>query len=146
MKRLTLAGGVLAVCVAAGCSDATEQKAREAGREAAEAAKAAGETVVSAAHDAVNNAERAGDAAKPAVNDAVDVTAAAAETAKVKSALVADSAVDASGIDVDTDAATKTILLKGHVPTATQKTMAGRIAVDKASAGYAVRNELAVRP
>jgi len=56
----------------------------------------------------------------------------------------ADSKVTAAGIDVDTDGATKTITLKGHVPSAAQKAAAERIAVEKASAGYTVRNELVV--
>ena len=158
MRALTLTGGVvIAACVAVGCSDRTKQEAREAGQEASEAARAAGDAAESAAHDAVNNAERAGDAAVNASRDATQdgegaveragqAASAAAQTAKVKAALVADTKVTASGIDVDTSAETKTITLKGHVPSAAQKTAAERIAVEKASAGYTVRNELTVRP
>jgi osmotically-inducible protein OsmY len=156
MRALTLAGTALvAACVMAGCSDKTKQDARETGQQTAEAARAAGETAQSAAQDAVNNAERAGDAAvnasrdasrdgESAVERASEVASAAAQTAKVKAALVADSKVTAAGIDVDTDGATKTITLKGHVPSAAQKTAAERIAVEKASAGHTVRNELVV--
>ena len=156
MRALTLAGGVvIAACVAVGCSDKTKQEARETGSQTAEAARAAGDTAQSAAQDAVNNAERAGDAAVNASRDASkdgenaierasEVASAAAQTAKVKAALVADSKVTAAGIDVDTDGATKTITLKGHVPSAAQKTAAERIAVQQASAGYTVRNELVV--
>jgi osmotically-inducible protein OsmY len=152
MRSLTLAGGVLvAACVAAGCSEATEQQAREAGQQAAEAARAAGKTVESVAQDAVNNAERVSDArnavadARQAANEVADATSAAAQTAKVKAALVADSSVKAAGINVDTDAATKTVILKGYVPSEAEKTAASRIATEKASPGYSVRNELAVR-
>jgi len=81
---------------------------------------------------------------KDAVDDAAQAAGAAAQTAKVKAALVADSKVTSAGIDVDTDGATKTITLKGHVPSAAQKAAAERIAVEKASAGYTVRNELVV--
>jgi len=156
MRALTLTGGVvIAACVAVGCSDRTKQEAREAGQEASEAARAAGDAAESAAHDAVNNAERAGDAAvnasrdasrdgENAVERASEVASAAAQTAKVKAALVADSKVTAAGIDVDTDGATKTITLKGHVPSKAQKAAAERIAVEMASAGYTVRNELVV--
>ena len=156
MRALTLASGVvIAACVAVGCSDRTKQDARETGRETAEAARAAGDTAQSAAQDAVNNAERAGDAAvnasrdaskdgENAVERASEAAGAAAQTAKVKAALVADSKVTAAGIDVDTDGATKTITLKGHVPSAAQKAAAERIAVEQASAGYTVRNELVV--
>jgi osmotically-inducible protein OsmY len=166
MTRLTLAGGVLAACVAVGCSDQTQQQAREAGQEVAEAAKAAGNAVESAAQDAVNNVERASDSvqqasgrtseaeaavkqtgqtARETVNQAADAAAAAVQTAQVKSALVADSSVDAKDINVDTDAATKTIILKGHVPSAAQKTAAERIAKAKASTSYTVRNELLIK-
>jgi osmotically-inducible protein OsmY len=156
MRALTLSGGiVLAACLAVGCSDRTRQDAREAGQEAGEAARAAGQTAQSAAQDAVNTAERAGDAAVNASRDASrqgegvieetgQAAGAAVQTAKVKAALVADSKVQASGIDVDTSAETRTITLKGHVPSATQKAAAERIAVEKASPGYTVRNELRV--
>ena len=150
MRLLTLAGSVLVAFVAAGCSEQTEQQAREAGQEAAQAARAVGAAAESAAQDAVNNVERATDArnavndARQAATDVGDAAGAAAQTAKVKTALVADATVTAAGIDVDTDAASKTILLKGHVPSAAQKTAAGRIAAEKASPGYTVRNELTV--
>ena len=155
MKRLTLAGGVLvAAFCATACSDKTGQKAREAGQHTAEAAKATGETVESAAQDAVDKVQRASNdpsvkeaeqSARDAVNDAAAAAAAGVETAKVKSALIADSSVDAGGIDVDTDAHTKVITLKGHVPSAAQKSAAWKIAAAKASTGYTVRNELEVR-
>ena len=58
-------------------------------------------------------------------------------------ALAADSRVDASNINVDSDHVTKTVTLKGRVPTAAQKTLAEDIAKTKAT-GYAVRNMLVV--
>ena len=155
MRALTLAGTALvAACVMAGCSDKTKQDAREAGRETAEAARATGDAVASAARDAADSVKRASndpsvkqaeERARNAVNDAADVAAAAVQTAQVKSALVTDKKVNSSGIDVDTDARTKTITLKGHVPFEDQRIAAGRIAADKASAGYSVRNELVVK-
>jgi two-component system response regulator HydG len=60
-----------------------------------------------------------------------------------KTALMADAAIDASTIDVDTDENTKTVTLKGSVPNAAQKASAERIAKDKAE-GYRVRNLLVV--
>ena len=168
MRALTVAGSLLlATCVTTACSEKTEQRAREAGQQAGDAAKAAGAAAESAAQDAVNNAEGAVDAvqnasqrtgeaeasvkqagrtAREKVNEAAEAAAGAVQTAQVKGALVADSSVDAKGIDVDTDAQTKTITLKGHVPSAAQKTAAERIAVEKASPGYSVRNELVVHP
>ena len=69
---------------------------------------------------------------------------AATETFDVKAALIADKTVDASDINVDTIAATKTVVLKGTVPTAAQKDQAEQIAVREA-AGYKVDNQLTVR-
>ena len=58
---------------------------------------------------------------------------------------MADSTVDASDINVDTFHETKTVVLKGSVPTAAQKTEAGRIAAREAD-GYKVDNQLVVKP
>ena len=83
--------------------------------------------------------------AKQDTERAVESTAAAAETFDVKAALIADGRVDASNINVDTSASTKTVLLKGSVPTAEQKATAERIAREQAK-GYAVNNQLTVVP
>jgi len=45
---------------------------------------------------------------------ATEKTAAAVETVDVKSALIADARVDATNINVDTIASTKTVVLKGQ--------------------------------
>jgi hypothetical protein len=70
-------------------------------------------------------------------------TAAATNTVDVKSALIADGRVDASSINVDTNSQTRTVVLKGSVPSAEQKTTAEAIARDKAE-GYTIVNQLAV--
>ncbi len=70
-------------------------------------------------------------------------TAAATNTVDVKSALIADGRVDASGINVDTNSSTKTVVLKGTVPSAEQKATAETIAHDKAE-GYRIVNQLTV--
>lgn len=72
-------------------------------------------------------------------------TAAASNTVDVKSALIADGRVDASGINVDTSSETKTVVLKGTVPSAEQKATAEAIARDKAE-GYKIINNLTVAP
>ena len=74
---------------------------------------------------------------------AVEKTAAGAITVDVKSALIADGRVDASNINVDTSSSSKTVVLKGSVPTAQQKTTAEAIARDKAE-GYTINNQLTV--
>jgi osmotically-inducible protein OsmY len=72
-------------------------------------------------------------------------TAAASNTVDVKSALIADGRVDASSVNVDTNSATKTVVLKGTVPSAEQRTTAEAIARDKAE-GYKIVNQLTVAP
>jgi hyperosmotically inducible protein len=72
-------------------------------------------------------------------------TAAATNTVDVKSALIADGRVDASSINVDTNSQSKTVVLKGSVPSAEQKSTAESIARDKAE-GYTIVNQLAVSP
>lgn len=72
-------------------------------------------------------------------------TAAAMETVDVKSALIADGRVDATNINVDTVASTKTVVLKGSVTSAEQKSMAESIARDKAK-GYTITNQLTIVP
>jgi osmotically-inducible protein OsmY len=141
MTRQALAGGILAVAVAgSACSEQTEQRAEDA-------ARATGAAVQSAAADTVRNAERVGEAAADAVrtSDVGGAAQAAIETLDVKAALMADKRVDASGIDVDTDHKTKTVTLKGHVPSTDQRLTAEEIAREKAK-GYSINNELVVQP
>ena len=75
----------------------------------------------------------------------VEKVAAGTETVDVKSALMADGRVDASNINVDTIASTKTVILKGSVPNAQQRTTAESIAREQAK-GYAVNNQLTIAP
>jgi hypothetical protein len=67
------------------------------------------------------------------------------ETVDVKSALLADDQIDADAIDVDTYADTKTVVLRGSVPTAEQKARAEQIA-RKNAPNYKIDNRLAVVP
>lgn len=92
-----------------------------------------------AREEAGEQAERAGEKAE----EAGDVLGAAKQTLDVKAALMADEDIDASNIDVDTDHETRTVTLRGSVPTAAQKEEAERIARDKAE-GYTVTNLLTV--
>lgn len=82
---------------------------------------------------------------KADTENAAEKTAAGAETFDVKAALIADGRVDAGNINVDTIADTKTVVLKGSVPTADQKTQAEAIARDQAK-GYRIDNRLTVVP
>lgn len=83
--------------------------------------------------------------AKKDTEKAAETVAAGAETVDVKSALIADGRVDASNINVDTVASTHTVVLKGSVPTAEQKSAAERIARENAK-GYTITNQLSIAP
>ena len=83
--------------------------------------------------------------AKQDTEKAAETVAAGAETVDVKSALIADGRVDASNINVDTVASTRTVVLKGSVPTADQKSAAERIARENAK-GYTIANQLTIAP
>jgi len=107
-------------------------------------------TAAGAREDAANAADKvssaASDAGKATTKAAASTgatVAAAVETIDVKSALIADRTVDASAINVDTFAETKTVVLKGSVPTTEQREEAGRIAAAEAP-GYRIDNQLAV--
>ena len=72
-------------------------------------------------------------------------TKAVVETMDVKTAIIADKTIDAGAIDVDTYADTKTVVLRGSVPSQMQKDRAEQIAREHAT-GYKVDNKLAVVP
>ena len=116
---------------------AAKQEAREANAEAKQEAREAGQAM-----------ERAGDRAAQESRDAsrsVGATLdAAAQTMQIKTALIDADNLDANDIDVDTNGTTKTVTLKGHVPTAAQKAAAERIAKEKAP-DYKVVNQIEVR-
>ena len=76
---------------------------------------------------------------------ATEKVAAGAETVDVKSALIADGRVDATNINVDTNASTRTVVLKGTVTSAEQKALAEKIAQEQAK-GYKISNTLTVAP
>ena len=101
------------------------EKAEEVGGKVAEGAKAVGEEI------------------KEGAKEVGSEVGAQKQTVDVKAALMVDQSIDASHIDVDTDADTKTVTLKGTVPTSAQKAAAEKMAREKAE-GYEVRNLLTV--
>lgn len=137
-----IGAGVIAISLV-GCSDRAEREAEEAARKAGNTAEKAGDAAAEAGRDAAGAAKDAGNAVGSAVANAGRAADAAVETMDVKLALTTDKRVDASNINVDSDHVTKTVTLKGRVPTADQKKWAGEIATAKA-VGYRVRNELTV--
>jgi osmotically-inducible protein OsmY len=116
-------------------------KAAETAKKKADAAKA--EAKEEAAEAKAEGREAAADA-KRAAGEAGAAIDAAKETIDVKTALMADDTVDASDINVDTFHETKTVVLNGTVPTAAQKTAAGKIAAREAE-GYKIDNKLTVK-
>ena len=116
---------------------AAQREAREANAEAKQEAREAGNAVERAG-------DRAADESRQAANSVGGTLDAAAQTMQIKTALIDADDLDAANIDVDTDAATKTVTLKGHVPSAAHKAAAERIAHQKAP-DYRVSNMLEIR-
>ena len=73
----------------------------------------------------------------------VERAAGAPETFDVKTPLIGDGPGDASHIDVDTISETKTVILRGSVPTRKQRSLAGDIAKREAR-GYRIDNQLTI--
>lgn len=128
----------------------TAEANQEIREEAAEARREANEATDRAANSLERAADKTEDAARTAaretgqaVRNAGSAAGAAIETMDVKTALMADKRVDASNINVDTNHTSKTVTLKGRVPTAMQKVTAEQIAVKQAT-GYKVVNQLTV--
>ncbi len=119
MKALTTLGAAAILTIAAAC----------------------GNTADGVKKDADNAAEKSAEAAA-ATGDAMG---GAMETGQVKTAIMADSRVDAGDINVDTDEERKTVTLRGTVKTEAERVIAGEIATAKA-AGYVVTNNLSVKP
>ena len=158
VKSLGLPAALLATSMFAACQNtargvqedtekntaAAKEAGREAGYKAEEAARDAKGTAGNAAEATKDATANATEATKEAANSMGAKLDAAQQTMDVKTALMADKTVDASGIDVDSSADTKTVTLKGHVKTAAEKTRAAEIAKAKAP-GYTVVNNLVVR-
>jgi osmotically-inducible protein OsmY len=137
-----------AFAIAAAACDDTARGVRQDTAEATDAAKqksdaAKAEAKEEAAEARAEGREAAADAKRTAGEAGARVDAAK-ETMDVKAALMADDLVDAGDINVDTFHETKTVVLKGTVPTAAQKTAAGKIAAREAE-GYKVDNQLTVK-
>jgi len=125
-------------------AEKAREQTQDAQAAAARAADRAAEETREAA-DAVADASReAADRAADATRSAGSVVDAAQQTVEIKAALIADRSIHALHIDVDTDAATKTVTLKGYVPTEAQKMAAEKVARDKAPA-YRIVNQLTIR-
>lgn len=112
---------------------------------AEDAARKAGDAVENAADKAGHAMSDAADKAGDAASDAAAKTAAEATEVEVRAAIGMDSTISLAQIDVDSDAATKTIYLKGTVSTDAQKAAAETAARSKAE-GYTIVNQITVAP
>lgn len=81
---------------------------------------------------------------KVAESDVGQTVSGGAKTTDVKTALLADSLVAGTAIDVDTNEETKTVTLTGEVPSDAVRMRAEQVAKDNAT-GYTVVNNLTVR-
>jgi hypothetical protein len=144
-RVLAVAG--LAVLPALACTTPADKDRSPESRETPPAGRQQGSDEAPSAQEVARDAKQAAENAAEKVKDAAEGLApkvdAAKQVADVKMALMADASVDASGINVDADEATKTLHLKGKVPTATQKTAAERIARSQAE-GWKIHNMLTV--
>ena len=138
-----MSGLSLAACsnTAAGIEKDAEKNADKAAAAAAET-KAEAKEATAEAKDATAGARAE---VKDEARDAAGAVKAAVETIDVKSALMADRTVDASHINVDTFHETKTVVLKGSVKTAAQRSEAARIAAAEAPS-YRIDNQLTIVP
>ena len=131
---------------AEGVKEDTRQNAEKAGdaaQKAGEAGRAIGNEAKEAGGKIADEAKVVGAAIKEGAKEVASDVGAGKQTVDVKAALMVDKSIDASHIDVDTDAQTKTVTLKGTVPTAAQKAAAEKVARDMAE-GYKVVNLLTV--
>ena len=142
-----LALAALAVLPALGCTAQARKDRSPEERESPPAGRQQGSDEAPSASEAAREVKDAAEDAAHKVKDAAEGLApkvdAAKQVADVKLALMADKSVDASGINVDADEGTRTIHLKGTVPTPAQKTSAERIARGKAE-GWKIHNMLTV--
>jgi hypothetical protein len=166
-RRLRIGFVVAGVVSLAACSQSDQ---REAERKAAEAAKQAGEAVEKAKDKAGETARDVAAQVGPAARDAAlkGASAAAAigsqavvaagrateaasvraagalRTGAIRAALLRESSLDVTDVNVDTDEPAKRVVLKGRVKSTTQRSAIERITQDKAP-GYTIENRLVVK-
>jgi hypothetical protein len=158
-KALFAVAGVMALFSVAGCSQRTQEEtgeaARSAGQDVERTAERAGQATERTAENAGQAVEGAAENAGEAVGGAVkgvaketqDAAQAATLTPKVKNALVVDKTIDASTMDVDTDAENDTVIIKGTARSQAEKKRATEVAqrfLKQQGSTFKVRNDLTV--
>ncbi|MCC7055254.1 MAG: BON domain-containing protein [Gemmatimonadaceae bacterium] len=107
-------------------------------------AKGVKEDAENAGEKAAETTDRAANATANATENAGASMGAAMETADVKTALLADTRIKATGINVDTNKDTKTVTLNGTVPSDSDRVLAEQVAKSKAPE-YTVVNNLTIK-
>jgi osmotically-inducible protein OsmY len=118
MRRTAILGATIAISMLAACNTADGVK---------------------------KDADVAADKTAEAASATSDAAVGGVMTGQIKAALMADSRVDAGGINVDTDESRKLVTLNGSVRTDAEKQIAGDIATAKAT-DYKVTNNLEIKP
>jgi hyperosmotically inducible periplasmic protein len=129
MNRINTFAFATLVVFASACSNTAKGVEKDAGQATDKAA--------AATQDAGTKMAAATDSAGASVGGAFN-------TADIKTALLADTRISATDINVDSDAANKTVTLKGTVPTKAQAAIAEEITKGKAPE-YHVVNKLTVK-
>lgn len=129
MNRITTLAFASLIVIASACSNTAKGVAKDADQATDKAA--------AATRDAGTKMAAASDSVGASVGGAFN-------TADVKTALLADSRISATDINVDSDNTNKTLTLKGSVPAKAQIAIAEEIAKGKAPE-YHVVNHLTVK-
>ena len=117
--------------------------ANKVGAEAKETGSAIGHEAKEVGSTVKEGAKQIGTTVKNGAKDVAADVVASKQTVSVKAALKTARDIDASHIDVHSDADTRTVTLTGTVPTAAQKAAAEKVARDNAG-GYEIHNLLIV--
>jgi hypothetical protein len=124
------------------------EKIGEAGEKLGAAAEKLGDKIAPATEDAARSARdaaaRGAQVAAAAGADAAVTAAGVLRTGAVKAALLHDTSIDVSDVDVDTDQVSRRVTLKGRVRSAAVRDKVVDIARE-AAPGYTIDNELTIR-
>jgi osmotically-inducible protein OsmY len=138
----------ISIALVAACENTAQglkQDASQAEATTRDERAAAADTAREVASDAAQAARTVGSMAAEAGEEVAERAGALKEGVDVKSALMADPAVDATRIDVDVDYRTRTVTLNGYVPSQGERERAERLARDKAK-DYKVVNNITIQP
>jgi osmotically-inducible protein OsmY len=124
------------------------EKLGQAGEKSGAAAEKLGDRIGPASEEAARNArDAAAKGAKVAAAAGADAAITAAgvlRTGAVKAALLQDTSIDVSDVDVDTDPVARRVTLKGRVRSAGERDKVIDLARE-AAPGYTIDNELTIR-